>query len=209
MGITARAARPDQEGGNGIMRRREILAGVVAAVGIFAGVTPGRADPEPTGGFHVVPLAGAHWEAHAGLPDANGNASLGLVQRIDASASGHVDVAAIRGFEGKPTSDLASIGFAVAPHPSGIDPCWKILVTDRTGAQLTVHVVANGDSRAVTQRELGGGWTQWTLSTDALPEGTLADVSVGVMVQPPQEPTRVTFDDFSVNGRVATKGGEN
>jgi hypothetical protein len=185
---------------------------VTAALGVLAVAVPlpaGATVPPVGDSIGVVPLDGAHWQAGAGLPDANGNAGVGMVQTAD--TLGHVDVARIRGFDGLPSSALSSLGFAVAPLPSGIEPCWKVLVTNSDGTQVTVHVVASSDARGITATRIGdSGWTQWTWSPGTLPAGTIDQVSVGVMVnqQPPPTNDRVGFDNFTANGIIATKGGQ-
>jgi hypothetical protein len=190
---------------------RRVLVGVTAALGLLAVAAPlpAGATPPPTNdSIGVVPLDGAHWQAGAGLPDANGNAQVGMVQSAD--TLGHIDVAQIKGFDGLPTSALGSLGFAVAPLPGGIEPCWKVLLTNPDGTQTTVHVVPNSDTRGITRTPLDSGWTQWTWTPGTLPAGTIDQISVGVMVgqQPPPVGDRVTFDNFTANGITATKGGQ-
>jgi hypothetical protein len=185
------------------------VVGTVAALGLLAVAAPVPAGANGGAGgrsFGVVPLDGAHWQAGAGLPDAQGNAQLGMVQT--ATTLGHVDVARIRGFDGLSTSALSSLGFAVAPLPGGIEPCWKVLLTNPDGTQTTVHVVASTDERGITAVALGGGWTQWTWTPGTLPAGTIDQVVIGVMVNEiPPLGDQVAFDNFTANGITRTNGG--
>jgi hypothetical protein len=193
----------------GAMRRRLVsllAAGLaVAAAGlVVTGSAVGfNPTPEPP---QVVPLSGAHWQADAGLPDANGNAQIGLVQNV--TTDGHTDVALLHNFKRLPTSAIQSIGFAVGPLPNGINPCWLVEFTGPDGTQGMVHVVASADRRDMTRTDLGGGVTQWTWTPETLPAGTIDRVVIGVMAAAtPLPDTGVVFDDFSANGLTATKGG--
>jgi hypothetical protein len=182
---------------------QRLLVGMTVALGVLAVATPMPAGADvPIG---MVPLDGAHWQAGAGLPDANGNASVGMVQTADGSVA-HIDVARVRGFDRLSTSALTSLGFAVGPLPSGIEPCWKVLLTNPDGTEMTVHVDASTDTRGITATALGGGWTQWTW-TPTLPAGTITEVIDGVMTTPGNA-GQVAFDNFTANGLTATKGGQ-
>ena len=174
---------------------------------VAAGAPAAGASGLPTGqSIGVVPLDGAHWKAGAGLSDARGNASVGLTQTVDGSVR-EVDVAAIRGLEGSPSSSVTRLGFAVRGLPSGIDPCWKVVITNPDGAQVTVELEGNSDARGVTQTDLGGGWTQWTFTTE-LPQGTINTIDLHLDVVSLSLVTdTVAFDNFTVNDLTASKGG--
>jgi hypothetical protein len=169
-------------------------------------IAPINAGADAT--FNVVPMGGAHWQADAGLPDANGNASIGLVQTV--TTAGHTDVARLNGFDQLPTNALHSVGFAVGPLPNGINPCWLVEFTSPDGTPGIVHVVASHDRSDMTATELDGGFTQWTWTPHTLPAGTIDRVIIGVMAAtaPTQDNGLIAFDDFTLNAVTATKGGQ-
>lgn len=192
------------------LRRLLFAVRVVVSIGflgVVAGATSGASASSPQfDSFHVVPSDGASWQSSAGLPDSNGNASVGMVQTV--SQGGHTDVAAIKGVDSMPASLLHSIGFAVGPLPSGIDPCWLVGITNADGITTSIHVVTIDENRPITHSRIGEtGFTQWTW-TPGFTDGIVASVQIGVMAQSGLPLSDVTFDNFTVNGVTADKGGQ-
>jgi len=181
------------------MKIRLIVTAAAAAVLATGIVAPADAfNPTPEPPQTVVPLDGAHWQAGAGLPDGTSQSDVGLVQLAPPTADTHVRLGYIDHVPGS----LTELGFTTQT-PSGINPCWKVGVTNSDGSTFTLHLTTDS-AQMVTEVPPGGDlapvvqWT-WTLNLPAGDHVTSATAEV-MTDSAPSTGGQVTFDDFTVNG---------
>ncbi|MGN6721283.1 MAG: hypothetical protein ACTHJM_01570, partial [Marmoricola sp.] len=169
---------------------------VVLATGVVAPAEAFNPTPEPPS--TIVRLAGAHWQAGAGLPVGTSQSDVGLVQLGPTAPDTHVRV----GYVQHVPASLTELGFT-AQTPGGINPCWKVRVTTSDGTTFTLHLTTDS-AQGVSEVPPGGDfspivqWT-WTLNLPAGDRVTSATAEV-MTDSAPSAGGQVTFDDFTVNG---------
>jgi hypothetical protein len=205
------------------------LAAVAAVGAVVASAAPASAapfDPQPDPP-RLVPIDGAHWQRGAGLPDARGAQSQGLVRHVatcrglldalfDSScrlldlgvpaARRHVEAGAVLGYRGRPTTDLGTMhGFAVRELPAGIIPCIRIAYTTTAGERGETMVTTDRmRAEPIPDRP---DWTAYSFS-GALPEGTIDEIEIGAHVEgSPPDPVRLTFDNIRIGTQLWTRAG--
>lgn len=180
------------------MRIRSIITATVAAVLATGVVAPAEAfNPTPEPPSTIIPLDGAHWQAGAGLPDSTPS-DVGLVQLAPTAPDTHVLV----GYIQHVPASLTELGFT-AQTPNGINPCWKVGVTNSDGVTFTLHLTTDS-AQMVSETPPGGDFapiTQWTWTLN-LPAGDqVTSATVELMTGDASGAGgQATLDDFTVNG---------